>query len=375
MSRYTKFQFEYEERIPVAFVGAGGHSFRNIYPALQYTPVDLRAVCDVEADRATAYASMFGAPAHYTDHRQMLENQSIRAVFIVTGYDDDGSVQATRLAADCLRAGMHVWMEKPTAASTAEVRELIALSEQTGCFVMTGLKKMFTPATEKLKAITLSSEFAPASSISVRYPQAMPPAADRHDGVVMRGFLDHIYHPFSTLRHLMGPIERLTYEWEPETGGSVTSMRFASGAVGTLHMAAGSAETSPLERVEVVGAGGNVVVENGVRITYYRGGAHLAYGRSPSYVVEDHLAPLLWEPEFSLGQLYNKNLFYLGYVQELMHFCESVASGRPPERGTLADALEIMKVYELYRDLPAGVAGQLNTIDTDDDSGPRDVHG
>jgi predicted dehydrogenase len=355
----VQYQFEYDERIPVAFIGAGGHSFRNVYPALQYAPVDLRAVCDLDPGRAADYARMFGAAAHYGDHRQMLAEQAPRAVFIVTGYDEAGRVQATDLAADCLRAGAHVWMEKPTAASVAEARELMAISAETGRFVMTGLKKAFTPAAEKVKEIISSPAFGPVSSISVRYPQSLPPLKDRHDLVTMRSFLDHVYHPAAVLNFLMGPLQRISYEWEPGTGGSVTSIRFASGAIGTLHLAAGAAVTSPLERVEVVGNGGNVVVENGVHVTYYRAGARLPYGRSPSFLVDDDVAPLRWEPEFSLGQLYNKNLFYLGYVPEVLHFCASVLDGRPPEKGTLSDSLEIMKLYELYRDLPAGVAGTI----------------
>src|SRR5690606_34801391 len=114
----------------------------------------------------------------------------------------------------------------------------------------------------------------------------------------------------------------------------VSSIRFDSGAIGTLHLAAGAARTSPLERVEIIGRGANLIIENGVRITYYRAGATTNYGRSPSFVVPEEVAPLVWEPEFSLGQLYNKNLFYLGYVPEILHFCEAVQGERKLEIGT-----------------------------------------
>ena len=70
----------------------------------------------------------------------------------------------------------------------------------------------------------------------------------------------------------MGPVARFSYEWEPVAGASTASLRFASGAVGTMYLAAGASGTSPLERVEVVGRGANLVVDNGVRLTYYRAG-------------------------------------------------------------------------------------------------------
>lgn len=357
------YQFEYDERIPIAFIGAGGHSYRNVYPSFQYAPVDLRAVCDVDEERAGHYARMFGAPRTYRDHREMLERERPAAVFIVTAYDRDGRVQATDLALDCLAAGAHVWMEKPTAASTAEIRTLEEAAATADRFVMTGLKKIFTPAMEKTKQLISAEEFGGVSSIFVRYPQSLP-APERRDHLpAMQGFLDHIYHPAAIVNYLVGPVSRFSYEWEPVAGGSVASLRFESGAVGTLHLAAGAAATSPLERVEVLGRGANVVIENGVRLTYYRPGARLPYGRAGSFVVPDDVAPLHWEPEFSLGQLYNKNLFYLGYVPEIQHFCDSVLTKTPPEKGTLADSLAIMRLFEAYQRVPSGTTVELPLAD------------
>ena len=353
-SSEVKYRFEYEDRIRCAFIGAGGHSYRNVYPSLQYAPVDLVAVCDLDRERAAGYASLFGAARSYTDHREMLEKERPTAVFIVTSYTPEGRVQATDLASDCLRAGAHVWTEKPTAASVAEILALQKESAAADRHVMTGLKKVFAPAMEKVKQIIDSPEFGAVGSLSVRYPQHLPEFDRRGDLNAMRGFLDHIYHPAAVVNYLMGPIERFSYERDPVNGSSVTTMRFASGAVGSLHLAAGAAATSPLERVEVTGAGANVVVDNGVSLTYYRAGGRLPYGRSASYVVPEHAAPLHWEPEHSLGQLYNKNLFYLGYVPEILHFCESVLGGAPPRKGTLDDSLAIMRLFEAYQQNPEG---------------------
>ncbi|MFI5732320.1 Gfo/Idh/MocA family protein [Kribbella sp. NPDC051587] len=343
------YQFEYAERLRCAFIGAGGHSYRNVYPAFQYAPVDLVAICDIELDRARTYARGFGAPSAYDDHRAMLAAEQPDVVFIVTSYTDSGDVQATALAEDCLRAGAHVWMEKPTAAGLAQLDRLEAVARETGLTVMTGLKKIFTPAIEKVAAILRDPAFGPASSIAVRYPQALPAPADRSDDVAMIGFLDHIFHPAAILTYLMGPVRRLSFEWEPRTGASVSSLMFESGAIGSLHLAAGSAPGAPLERVEVIGDGAHVVVDNGVRLTYYRRGVELPYGRSASFIADDEVAPLHWEPEFSLGQLYNKNLFYLGYVPEIVHFCESVLAGKPVDKGSLADVRMILDLYERYR--------------------------
>jgi len=354
------YNFEYKHKLKVCFIGAGGHAFRNIYPTFQYTPVDLAAICDVNGERAAAYARQFGAHTHYTNHHEMLEREQPDAVFIVTSYHPDGRVQATDLALDAVRAGAHVWMEKPTAASMEEVRQLMAASAENNRYVMTGLKKLFFPTIEKVKQIIAASEFGRPASLYIRYPQHMPPLAERGDLTKVTGLLDHIYHPGAIIYYLMGKIGHLSYEWEPFNGGSVTTMRFLSGAIGTLHLAAGAAGSSPLERLEVVGEGANVVVENGVKLTYYRPAAGPAYGRAPSFLVDDAVAPLSWEPEFSLGQLYNKNIFLLGYAPEVLHFCESILAGRAPHKGTLEDSLEIVKLFEAYRSTPPATVVTLN---------------
>jgi len=62
-----------------------------------------------------------------------------------------------------------------------------------------------------------------------------------------------------------------------------------------------------------------------------------------------------------LGQLYNKNIFYLGYVPEVLHFCESVLTETPPQKGTLKESLEILKMFEGYRSSPPGTMITVNS--------------
>jgi predicted dehydrogenase len=355
-----KYNFEYDRKLKVCFIGAGGHSYRNVYPTFQYAPVDLAAICDIDKDRAEAYARQFGARQAYTDHREMLEKERPDAVFIVTSYHPDGRVQATDLAIDALNAGVHVWMEKPTASSVQEVQQLIELSKEKNRFVMSGLKKVFFPTIAKVKEIMDTPEFGRAASIYIRYPQAMPPLHERSDLRKLKGLLDHIFHPASIIYYLMGQIAQVSYEREAINGGTVTNMKFKSGAVGTLQLTAGTSGSGPLERLEVIGEGANVVVDNGVKLTYYRKAKRPSYGRSASFLVDDESAPLYWEPEFSLGQLYNKNIFYLGYVPEILHFCESVLTGQPPSKGTLTESLEILKLFEAYRKTPESTVAVIN---------------
>jgi predicted dehydrogenase len=338
-----------QRRARAAFIGCGGHATRSIMPSFQYAPIELVAVCDLVEEKARRAARQFGAERWYTDHREMLDREQLDAVYIVTSYDEQGRPRYPALSIECMRSGRHVWIEKPPASSVAEIEEMRRVSRETGKHVVVGFKKMFFPTVVKVKAILDSEEFGSAESIYLRYPQGLPPDQDRREGKDMVGVLDHIVHPGSILVHLMGPIERVCFDRSPN-GDAVILLRFTGGGVGTLHMPAAQSPSSPLERLEVAGRGHNVVVENMVRLTYYR---HAPRGPFGDFIGPDDGAPITWEPEFSLSQIYNKILFLQGYVQEVSLLAQCALDGTAPPKAGLDDALEILKLYEALRE-PCG---------------------
>ena len=59
-----------------------------------------------------------------------------------------------------------------------------------------------------------------------------------------------------------------------------------------------------------------------------------------------------WEPEFSLGQLYNKGLFLLGYYGEINEFSRAILEGRAPSKGTLEHAWQVTRLFEAFAEGP-----------------------
>jgi predicted dehydrogenase len=353
MADQITYNFEYEWRLRVGFVGCGGHAWRNVLPTFQYAPVQLVAVADPVEERAEAYARQFGARAHYTSYKDLLADDEIDAVFVVTDHDELGRPRYPAIAIDAMQAGVDVWIEKPPAASSHELRAMLDAERETGHFVQVGFKKMFFPAIVKASEIvSRTDEFGELSQIYVRYPEALPPLDSRQDTRQMVAFLDHFFHPASIVHLIAGEPATMSYVREPATGGSITTLTFPNGAIGTVQMPAGQSWRGVLERLEVVGRGANVVVDNGTDLTYFRRGGFPEYGRAASWIGPDNEAPLHWRRESSLGQLYNMSLFAQGYAPQIISFCESVRDRRRPARANLDDALAMMRWYEGYRQPP-----------------------
>lgn len=354
-----------QPEIRAGFVGCGSHSFRNIYPTLQFAPVNLAAACDLQIAKARAFARRFGAANAYSDYHEMLAKEQLDAVFIVTGYDKTGRPLYPPIATDCLKAGCHVWMEKPPAATCKELEDLQKVASQAGRNVMVGMKKMFFPANEKAGQLMREPEFGRVCLATLQYPQYVPTVEEmaaynqgqRIDKVI--GFLDHLCHPVSLLLFLLGMPQTLYYQ-RSSSGAGLATFTFASGAVATLVLTHGSARDGGMERTLIVGdAGKHIVVENNIRVTYYRNSPYepgTSYGAAPNYYTGTlNEGTVSWEPEFSLGQLYNKALFLLGYYGEVNEFARSILEKRPPAKAHLEHAWQATHIFEAFAEGPGKV--------------------
>lgn len=348
-----RFRHEYDKHLRVALVGCGGHAFRNILPALNYLPIDLAATCDVDADRAERYARTFGAERSFGSFDELLEwapGAGVEAVLLVLGFVD-GLPQYRDFAVAAMDKGLHVWMEKPPASTAAEVEDMLRAQQRTGRTVQVGYKHYFFPAIAKAREFIEGPDFGAVTSMNATYPLRIAPAERRHEPPAQPINLD-LCHPASAIHKLMGDVESVWFD-RASNGGGIAALRFVSGAVGVLHCTSGKPSTSANERFEVVGTGASVVVDNVIRLTYYRPGkrgkADQGYGRTPDFFGEDSQAPFHWEPEFNLGQLYNMTSFLQGYAQELAQFIECVWAGTQPPCAGLRDALHLTHLYEAFR--------------------------
>jgi UDP-N-acetylglucosamine 3-dehydrogenase len=130
----------------------------------------------------------------YTDYRELIEKEKPEAVSITVPTSEH-----EQAASFALRAGAHVLVEKPIAATVEEGRRLIALAQETNRQLMVGHIIRFNPAMQALKARLDAGELGKIFQIFCR--RAGPfPARIRDVGVVV----DLAPHDVDIMRFLTG---------------------------------------------------------------------------------------------------------------------------------------------------------------------------
>jgi predicted dehydrogenase len=114
------------ERLNVAFVGCGGQGGGNVNNTAGVPGVNVVALCDVDDARAKGAFDRYPNVTKYKDFRVMLEKQKdIDAVVVST--PDNTHFHAALLA---MRAGKHVYCEKPLTHDVWEARQLAETARQ-----------------------------------------------------------------------------------------------------------------------------------------------------------------------------------------------------------------------------------------------------
>lgn len=333
------YQREYENRLKVGLVGVGSHAYRNILPALNFLPVSLEAICDVDIDKARRTAAQYGVQHVFAQTSEMYRSVQLDAVLLCVS-----PTMHPQLACEAFEAGLHVWTEKPPAMRASEVRDMIRSRGDRVCVV--GFKKAFMPSTEKAIEIFTSDQYGPLRSMLGAYNMTIP--GDGEAVLRERRFTNWLAngcHPLSLMLAVGGPVNHVTTH-RSSRGGGACVLEFASGVIGNLHLADGGNTTQPLEHYLFLGSNCHLTIDNCSRVTLQRG-IPFDYATTASYLAEGtDSGAVVWEPQNSYATLENMALFTQGMAPELRYFCDCALKRQSAERGSLEFALEVMKVYE-----------------------------
>ncbi|MCS7113329.1 MAG: Gfo/Idh/MocA family oxidoreductase [Nitrososphaerota archaeon] len=146
------------DKIRVGFIGAGRHAARAHYPSLASFPdVELKAICDLNEERLKSIGDLYGIEYRFRNYIDMLETVSLDAVYVVmspipTDFYADAEPM-TSIVIECLKRGLHVFIEKPPGISSSEAKRMAETARRYKCRGMVGFNRRFIPVFRRAKSI------------------------------------------------------------------------------------------------------------------------------------------------------------------------------------------------------------------------------
>ncbi len=149
MRNYVINEFSYNDQINIALIGSGIQGIYDTQAALSVDGVKLVAVCDLYQGRLDRAIEFWGNDLMVTrDYRKILERKDIDAVIIAT---PDHWHQ--KIVIDALKAGKHVYCEKPMVQKFEEGQAIIQAQKESGKILQVGSQGMSSLGNEKAKQL------------------------------------------------------------------------------------------------------------------------------------------------------------------------------------------------------------------------------
>ena len=255
--------------VRIAVVGAGRAGLVHATNLTESVPgAVLAAVIDEKTEAAQQLARAVGAGAVFTSLPAALEADRFDAVVITTP-----TFTHRDLVVQAAGAGKHIFCEKPMALSVAECDDMERAAQRAGVTLQIGFMRRFQPEFVEAKRRVLAGDIGEPMVIkSLTRGPGLPPSW-AWDLRQSNGMLAEVNsHDFDCVRWLVGSeIERVYSETANRKGAArgvtvadfydnaVVSLRFASGAIGTID------GTCPVDygydaRVELVGSEGLLLI-------------------------------------------------------------------------------------------------------------------
>jgi len=254
-----------EGAVRIGVLGAGAFFSGTLVPAIAAAPkTRLISISSARGFSGKHLAEKYKFENCTTDSESVVKHPDIDAVFIVTRHDQHAAQTAA-----ALRAGKHVFVEKPLALDRPGLADVLAAQASSGKVLAVGFNRRFSPLAQELAAFLAKRQTPLAMHYRVNAGE-IPADSWIHDPAIGGGrIIGEGCHFIDLCAFLAGapPVSIYAQGISPKgaarSDDNVTmSVKYGDGSVATITYVATSDTTAPKERLEVMGDGALAVLDD-----------------------------------------------------------------------------------------------------------------
>jgi predicted dehydrogenase/threonine dehydrogenase-like Zn-dependent dehydrogenase len=259
------------QTVRVGFLGAGNYAQAVLIPAFKAAGAALRTVASAQGVSSIHAARKYGFANATTDVDQVLNDPEIEAVVIATRHDSHA-----RLAVAALRAGKHVFVEKPLAIDPDQLKSVADAWQEaqvTGHRVLTvGFNRRFSTLT--LRALELLRAVPEPRAIMITVNAGSIPRGHWTQDAAIGGgrIIGEACHFVDLAICLAGAGvsgHDVSFLDSHSADSAAITLRFDNGSIATINYLANGNRRVPKERVEVYAGGKVLCIDNFRTLTGY----------------------------------------------------------------------------------------------------------
>jgi predicted dehydrogenase len=202
--------------IGIGVIGCGVIADLTVCGYLEDERAEIVAVCDTDRDKAEKMAARWGAEKIYDNYTDLLADNGIDAVEIITPHD-----LHCPMTVEAAAAGKHISVQKPMSRTVSEARQMIEAANQAHVLLRVNDPYIFYPPVVKAKELIDTGEIGTPSMVRVRTTVGSmecgwhvdPTAWEwRFDQKRSGGgnMLDDMHHKFAVALFLGGDVEKVS---------------------------------------------------------------------------------------------------------------------------------------------------------------------
>lgn len=267
--------------IRVGVIGTGFGASLHLSALRENPDFFTAAICSRRPERARAAAIDHGIPTHYADYRELVRNPEIDAVIVASPPHLHHP-----MAIAALEAGRHVLCEKPMARNLAEARDMQRIAERAATIAMVNNQLRFLPVRMRIAELIAEGYIGePHAASVVVHRSSLNDPHDRPWGWLMEmekaggmlgatgaHYLDALRWWFGDVKGVAGAVSTMVRQRRLPDSSSMAKvdaddnfaviLRFANGAIGTVHVTATAGHEGD-EEITLSGSEGTLQVRQG----------------------------------------------------------------------------------------------------------------